>query len=337
VDSELARFSHLDLTPQDISAWWEYVAQIQPFYLWTADFLIRYAYTKERDDAKRLTPLIRNFANAAEAFLSRDPARIPEQLRLEELCLSSAAALGVFEDETGDLTNYCEQVYGLDRSKWPALAEALVENQLHGWKDWQEADSPIGWVKDRTNGIHERDHTQGGYVRESDALYRTPESKRAATEASLAYDHREAARDVMPLEEVAELPGVVDQALLPRWTSMAINELQAAVQEDEDLRAFMELRLQGWRPRPAWEHLGWDACRGRAADRRFRRLREKVKASGFEHQSREIELSPGLSDASCTVVKERLRIPVKPTDEATLSGRVVYDPRVGGERFERSD
>jgi hypothetical protein len=119
--------------------------------------------------------------------------------------------------------------------------------------------------------------------------------------------------------------------LFPRRTETGLKALIAAVQLDEDLRTYMKFRLRGYRPRAVWDRLGWTQNHGKAIDRRFRRVREKIKASGFEYQPREIERLPGISGASCTVVKERLRIQVPASSESTLSGRVVYEPWVPGQ------
>jgi hypothetical protein len=202
-----------------------------------------------------------------------------------------------------------------------------MENWLLWWKNWEHASSPIRWIKGRSRSIHERDHTQGGYVREGDALYSTPEKRRDHSDATLAFDYREDARDLVPLEAVCEHPGVAEVASEPRYTWMSVASLEASIKDDEDLRAYAHLRHKGWKRRAAWERLEWAPNHGEAVDRRYRRFRAKVKAGGFEYQARDIEMGAGLSDASCSVVKERLRIPVHPTSEATLSGRVVYEPR----------
>jgi hypothetical protein len=268
-------------------------------------------------------------------FAASDPALRAEQRRFVEICGCLAATFAVIVDDPEGVLDLCGLVFALDRSKEPALDEALVENHLRGWKDWRDAYSPIGWVKDRAEHIHECDHTQGGYIREADALYRTPTRRRDGSAASLAFDYQDTARDVIPLEEVSDLPlGVAGMSLQPRYTWMSVERLEAAIRDDGDLSAYAQLRHRGWKRRHAWTRLGWQAKRGEAVDRRYRRLLEKIRASGFEYQNREIEMVGGLSDASCTVVKERLRIPVDPTSEGTLSGRVVYEPRLGG--FERS-
>jgi len=321
------------LSPQERRSWWE-------FYLGMSEFLGRLIQHDmvSRDAAHQLARLQWICIQGTYVFATRDPALWAEQSRYVDLCGCLAAAFAVIVDDPEGIWDLSSLVFGMARSKQPALNEALVENQLRGWKDWRDADSPIGWVRERSSNIHEHDHTQGGNVRERDALYRTPESKRAADAVSLAFDYRGASRKVMRLEEIADLPGVAEISLTPRYTWMSVARLEADIRDDKDLRAYVQLRSKGWKRRAAWERLGWEANFGEAVDRRYRRLLAKIKGSGFEYEVRNIETDCGLSDASCTVVKERLRFPVNPASEATLSGRVVYAPRVArGESFERSD
>jgi len=109
------------------------------------------------DDARVLRPLAPILENAADKLSSRDAAR-PEQRRQWELCLNSSGAFFATVDETGEaLQDMCAQVYGLDRSKWPSVAKALVLNQIRGWNDWKQAASPIGWVHEVAETIN-RDH-----------------------------------------------------------------------------------------------------------------------------------------------------------------------------------
>jgi hypothetical protein len=290
----------------------------------------------ESDQARQLVHLRWLMIKGTYVFAAPNPALRAEQYRYVEICVNVAVAFAVIVDEPIELQAMCKEQYRQEQSKIPAIAEALLENQLRGWKDWREAESPIAWVKDRAISIHERDHTHGGWVPERDALHRPPDDKTPTAE-SLTFDYQEpfGSRDVVPLEEVSEVPG--EAHAMPRLRSMAVNALIAAVHDDEDLHAYTKLRLRGHSPRAAWERLGWATNRGQAVDRRFRRLRQKLKASGFEYQTREIELPPGLPDASCNVVKERLRIPVPRTSESTLSGRVVYEPRSPHAKDETTD
>jgi hypothetical protein len=320
------------LTPQERRSCWE-------FCLGMAEFLgglIRDRVV-DRKSAKQLARLEWICIKGTYVFATRDPMLRLEQHRYTELCGCLAVAFAVIVDDPDGLRDLCAAVLGCHRfwpngdRKEPAEAEALVsENRLRRLKDWEDARSPVAWVKDRAISVHERDHECGGAIREADALYRTPKNKRSSAE-SLAFDCRENAgtRDVISLEEVADVPAEA-HATLSSSRRMRVNALKAAVQDDEDLRAYVSLRLQGHKPRAAWGRLGWTATFGKAIDRRFRRLRQKVKESGFEYEAREIQSNPGFSDASCTVIKERLRISVSSNAESTLSGRVVYEPRSSG-------
>jgi hypothetical protein len=323
------------LSPRDRRSWWEFCLGMDEFL----GGLIKNAVSREL--GHQLCRLQWIALRGTYLFSTPDPALRGEQLRYVELCVLMGAVFAVIVDDPEGIREMLNDAFGADRfwsngePKWRAQVKALCgENWLRRWKNWEHARSPIAWAKSRACEIHNREDLHGGFVRETDALYRTPEKKRDHSAESLAFDYQEKAREVLPLEEVSEFPGVADESLLPQWTYMTVEELRAAVREDEPLRLYMELRFKGYRPRAAWVHLGWEALYGQKIDRRYRRLRQKLKATGFEHQSREIELTPGLSDASCTVVRERLRFAVHPASEGTLSGRVVYNPRQGGERFE---
>lgn len=322
------------LSSRDRREWWE-------FSLWMYEFLgdIIKPEAITREAAQHLSRLTWIFLRGTYLFSRRDPALRGEQVRFVELCFIGAGLLfqwivepeGLLGDADG--LEIWEAIFGLSDPS-PEQMLALLENWLRRGRNWEHAVSPIAWVRRVANNIRKKDR-QGGSIPASDALYVPPETKWDSSEVSLTFDYREAERGVISLEQVGDIDAAA-QLSLPHRTWMSVGELMAAVRDDEDLRQYIELRLQGFKPKAAWERLGWANNRGLAVDRRYRRLRQKVKASGFEHQSREIELNPGTSDANVTIVKERLRFAVDPASEGTLSGRVVYNPRVGGERFDRS-
>jgi hypothetical protein len=113
------------------------------------------------EPARQLSRLHWICLQATYVFATPDPALRAEQRRYVELCGCLAAAFAVIVDAPEEIHDFYGLVFAIDRSKEPALDEALVENQLRGWKDWRDADSPIAWVRHRAGDIHERDHTQG--------------------------------------------------------------------------------------------------------------------------------------------------------------------------------
>jgi hypothetical protein len=154
-------------------------------------------------------------------FSTPDPALRDEQHRYVQICVNVAVEFAVIVDEAIELQDMCRKEYRLGRSKIPAVAKALLENQLHGWQDWRDAASPIAWVKGHAGSIHKVDHKRGGHIPEKDALYTTPERKQASPSVSRAFDHREATRGVIALEEISEVAGVAHRALEQRYTWMS--------------------------------------------------------------------------------------------------------------------
>jgi len=307
--------------------WWEFCLDMNEFF-----GALMSSHVLHRDQEQQLARLRWILLKGTYVFSTQDPALRGEQARYVELCVVIAAAFAVIvDDQEGILETFhvfgARRFWSNDDPKWFAEAEAIMENRLSWQKDWEHAISPVRWIKIVSKRIHNR-HALGEAPAVSDALYTTPTRKR---------DEGQTCREVIPLEETGNLSDIGHESLLPRWIDASLGQLKLAVQEDEDLRAYIELRTQGYKPQPAWIRLGWDVRRGRAVDRRFRRLREKIKTSGFDYEARDVDLEPGRSDASCTVVKERLRIPIRPGTDATLSGRVVYEPRVPGERIRRSN
>jgi hypothetical protein len=218
-------------------------------------------------------------------------------------------------DEAVGIREIFQSVFGQRRlwsdgtpKEW-AQTQALFENRLNWWKDWEDSPAPIAWLRSCAQRIHHREEVSGGRIRQTDALYQ-----------SFGND-----REVIALEQISDMAGI-GEAVPPRQTTGLISRIEAHIREDEELREYAALRHAGWKRYLAWEHLGWDEKLGEAVDRRYRRLRSRLAASGFEYAPPEIAIPPGFSAASCTVVMERLRVAVPPGSEATLSGRVVYQP-----------
>jgi hypothetical protein len=94
--------------------------------------------------------------NAAKLWSIREWARtLPRDVtRPCEIWVNSVgAAFARLDIAQLLLKDMCEVVYGLDRSKWWALGEALIEGELRGWKDWKHARTPIYWVRKTAENI----------------------------------------------------------------------------------------------------------------------------------------------------------------------------------------
>ena len=140
-----------DLSPLQISVWLRLVPSFGAFFAARAKLYDHILMCRGVHDRS----LIRIFEDAALSYSSEDAAKIPEQFRHFERCLNGVAAFNAIIDETGTaLKGMCSPVYKLCTSKMPALAEALLENGLHGWNDWKQADRPIDWVRKAAENIH---------------------------------------------------------------------------------------------------------------------------------------------------------------------------------------
>lgn len=111
----------------------------------------------------------------------------------------------------------------------------------------------------------------GGVPRVSDALYRDPDSELGEGVSG---------RGTVPLEDIAEMP---DEVLVERrYTEQSVEELLAAVADYPDLVEYVRLVVADpYRRRSdLWQELGWSDIQGKRVDRRFRRLRDRIRRSG---------------------------------------------------------
>jgi hypothetical protein len=168
-------------------------------------------------------------------------------------------------------------------AKWEYLCRAIVENSLAGRRDWREATSPAKWVKTATNNLANNEY----WV------------------ATHAVDPSEC-KDLIQLEEIAELPA--DAVVEQKYAQRSIAELEAAASEDSEVQAYLSAKIRNpeWQSQAVWNQLGWDEVRGKRVDKRFRRLRNRIRELGGGIQCRENRPRPGISDANCTVYFEEL-------------------------------
>jgi hypothetical protein len=144
------------LSPKQILDWQQRIAEKHELCEWIAP-LIRWAarvglleprLTQTMDD------IVQTIDETTKILSIRDPLRLVEQCRQWELCINTLAEFFATGSDSRMIEWMCTNVYGLPTSMWPALAEALVENRLHGWKDWRQAMSPYAWLLRATEIIH---------------------------------------------------------------------------------------------------------------------------------------------------------------------------------------
>jgi hypothetical protein len=100
----------------------------------------------------------------------------------------------------------------------------------------------------------------------------------------------------MSLEEIALTP---DEALFERrFTERSVSELLKAA-EDPLLAAYVRARVRNpqWKRRDIWISLGWPEKTGKAVDRQYRRLLQRMKDLGAGMEWRVVP-KPGISEGS---------------------------------------
>jgi hypothetical protein len=153
-----------ELSSQERREWWE-------FCVWMTEFLgnVLTDGSVDRHQAAQVGELHWLMMIGTYLFPMKDSALSGEQKRFVELCVVVADAFAVIVDDVTELQHTSKQVYCIDNSKLGALLKALVsENWLRGWKQWKHALSPIGWVHEVAERIHNEEDCPRAMDEETD-------------------------------------------------------------------------------------------------------------------------------------------------------------------------
>lgn len=101
-------------------------------------------------------------------------------------------------------------------------------------------------------------------------------------------------KELLGLEEIAEMP--CEAIVEHRYTQRSVAELEAAAKEDSELAEYVsaKIRYPDWQREDIWKKLAWDREHGERVDRRYRRLRKRVREVGGGIQCREYRARPGI-------------------------------------------
>ncbi len=144
------------LSSQERCSWWE-------FCLWMEEFL-RGVIRDPRIDRIQAEQLVRLqwiVLKGTYVFATPDPELCAEQRRYVELCMIIGAAFAMIVDDPEGIDNTFADAFGPARvwpdgdPKLPAEEEAVIESRLRGWKNWEDARSPIAWVQAVARLIHD--------------------------------------------------------------------------------------------------------------------------------------------------------------------------------------
>ena len=100
----------------------------------------------------------------------------------------------------------------------------------------------------------------------------------------------------------------IEGLLQRKYSYQSVTELEAAAREDPETAEYVACKVRNprWSPEAISRHLNWDEKRGKRVDRRYRRLRNRLKDLGAGMQRREYAPPPGVSDANFTMYFEEL-------------------------------
>jgi len=267
----------------DLMVWFDFMEQVHWHNLIVCHFFRSQLSSMPVQDAQRAEACIREIEGMMPIFTRMHLSLFATQQRCKDLCVMLCGELMVCGGFVDCIREFSLHIAG-SAEHWPQFSQALVENNLSGQKDWRQANSPANWVKATTNNIAQKE-------------YWVPE---------YAVDPRENKEKLsLEAEEVAELPS---EALVERrYTQRSLAELEAAVKDDADVAEYLrsKIRYPGWSRDQIWQHLGWDAARGERVDRRYRRMRTRLRQLGAGIQCR-YQPRHGLSAASFTSYLEPL-------------------------------
>lgn len=266
----------------EIMDWFDLMDDVHGVFGRICEFFRRELKSMTPQDQQRAKARLSEIESILSIFTCRHPSLIPVQQRCKDLCAMISAELMVCTGDVDCIQTLSRYIAG-SAEKWVAFSRALVENQLVGHQDWRQAKSPAIWVKMTTNHIAAKEFWVSYY---------------AVSPAE--------SRGTVPLEEGREAS---DEAVIDwNYTNRSLAVLEAAAKDDSEVAEYLgaKTRYPGWHSGAIWMQLGWEPERGKRVDRRFRRMRDRLRDLGGGIQCREYRPLPSLSDASCTTYFEAL-------------------------------
>jgi hypothetical protein len=210
--------------------------------------------------------LLESIIDALHISLQRGIPNTPEerirqcyhQQRCMQVGVWTHAALSVYVADIGALRLFTRTILG-DEEQWPVLSKALLENALHGWNDWRNADNPKAEIARIARRIARKE-------KKADA----PSEEKTF----LSFDE---SFDIAP-EDIADAP-------------VQTFSLSAVLADDPDLLAYAKAR-QTAKHAAACKLLGWpNGSRAKAVQQRYLGWKRWLKdpPSGTSDASRTTE------------------------------------------------
>jgi hypothetical protein len=315
------------LSAEDLLAWWDHLDKARSLCVNLCRASRAHDWSEATAPQKTtILACLEEIEKRISILWLRSLQEVGEQLDAIEKCMILGAQLAGYCGDVAVAMAFAEEITH-DKRRWASFLEALVGSR------WLDSDSPRAYLNRTTQTVYIKGRPdragrdsqgmyhragQGGVTKPSDALYgfnipsrgaeRIKKSDPPPTPEELAYDYapRGSTNCSHSLEEIVEKPS---EPILERvFTQQSVRELEEAARKDPRLTAYIRVTASHpkWKRAAIWQSLGWNEQDGKALDRRYRRLRNRLRTQGAGMEWREIpEL--GVSQASQNVYFEVLQ------------------------------
>lgn len=280
----MLRPGYKPLTPSELLTWWDCLEQMRRLFVqgcrvWRQDEW----HGLGRSQKVEALRCVNEIEQRIPLLGSRKPSHMTVQKTAIQQCMILMKTIAAYLGDGQRVIRFADVIFHQPQW-WAALQEAVVECE------WLDKRSPIEYLgkvasikydqncpdyggEDSQGVEHQRG--AGGKIRRTDALRQL----------------------TITLEEIAEMP---DQVLLERrFTQSSIGELLKAASNDAPLAKYVDavIRNPKWKREDVWASLGLTETVGRAVDRRYRRLRKRLRDLGAGMEWRTVP-QPGISEGS---------------------------------------
>lgn len=272
----------------DVLDWWEFLEQERKLFMDACRAGSTYRW-REEDEGVALQ-CVAEIETRIPPLNSRHLRDVTAQWNAVEKCTVLCVKLSTYCGDVANAERLAELITH-HKHRWSAFGEAVCSSR------WLASDSPLAYLNRTIPPIYRQVRPdiagwdsqgmghragQGGATKRSDALYgfNTPRS---------SYP--------LSLEEHVDQPS--ETVLERRFTQGSVLRLEEAARKDPRLAAYIKEVVDNPERKPAdsWRGLGLSELEGKAVDRKYRRLRKRLKTQGAGMEWR-LATVPGVSDAS---------------------------------------
>jgi hypothetical protein len=305
-----------------VLAWWDHVEQTRKLFMDACR--VGRAHNWPKDQKAAILQCVAEIEKRIPTLNSRHLWDVRSQSNAIEKCAVLCCEIATYCEDVANIQRLAELITH-NKNRWAALGEAIIGS------GWLESHKPLAYLNRTAQTIYRKgvrpDQTgwdsqgvyhrsgKGGATKPSDGLHEFNDPRNVAgrvkkaypppTVDELAFDYTPKLARCVSLDEIVEISSEI--VLERRFTQDSVRILEEAAREDPHLAEYFEAVSRNPKRKRAdiWRELGLNKQDGKAVDRKFRRLRERLRAKGAGMEWYDA-LAPGTSDASRFVYFEVL-------------------------------